>query len=157
MVVDLGRWRSVSSQVYQDFMNCGLSHELAGSLNTLPAPISRKDCPFKTRYVFAYGVDNSDRPSYLLWQFLLVDPWSGNYFDLEAAKFMEPIGIEHFFDAFSLDKKRPLKVDAASALRIPLNEVSDLLVVTRTEPIDLNSHRSGPLLSHQQNERRLLK
>ena len=73
----------------------------------------------------------SDRPSYLLWpirggngQFLLVDPWSGNYFDLEAAKFMEPIGIEHFFDAFSLDKKRPLKVDAASALRM-----SDLLVV----------------------------
>ena len=109
MVVDLGRSRSVSPQVYQDFTNCRLSHDLAGSLNTLPVPISRKDCPFKTRYVFAYGVDNSDRPSYLLWpirrgngQFLLVDPWSGNYFDLEAAKFMEPIGIEHFFDAFSL-------------------------------------------------------
>ena len=46
-----------------------------------------------------------------------------NYFDLEAAKFMEPIGIEHFFDAFSLDRKRPLTVDAATALRIPLNEV----------------------------------
>ena len=79
-------------------------------------------------------MDNSDRPSYLLWpirggngQFLLVDPWSGNYFDLEAAKFMEPIGIKHFFDAFSLDEKRPLKVDAASALRIPAKEVSDLL------------------------------
>ena len=93
---------------------------------------------FKTRYVFAYGVDNSDRPSYLLWrirggngQFLLVDPWSGNHFDLEAAKFMEPIGIEHFFDAFSLDKKRPLKVEAASALRIPLKEVSDLLDVSQ--------------------------
>ena len=136
MVVDLGRSRSVSPQVYQDFMNCRLPHELASSLNTLPVPISRKDCPFKTRFVFAYGVDNSDRPSYLLWpirggngQFLLVDPWSGNYFDLEAAKFMEPIGIEHFFDAFSLDRKRPLKVDAATALRIPLNEVSDLLVV----------------------------
>ena len=97
-------------------MNCRLPHELASSLNTLPVPISRKDCPFKT--------DNSDRPSYLLWpirggtgQFLLVDPWSGNHFDLEAAKFMEPIGIEHFFDAFSLDKKRPLKVDAASSLQ----------------------------------------
>ena len=25
-------------------------------------------------------------------QFLLVDPWSGNYFDLEAAKFVKPIG-----------------------------------------------------------------
>ena len=56
-------------------------------------------------------------------------PWSGNYFDLEAAKFVKPIGIEHFFDAFSLEKKRPLKVDAASALNIPVNEVSDLLVV----------------------------
>ena len=64
MVVDLGRSRSVSSQVYQDFMNCRLSHDLAGSLNTLPVPISS---PFKTRYVFAYGVDNSDRSSYLLW------------------------------------------------------------------------------------------
>ena len=116
MVVDLGRSRSVSLQVYQDFMNCRLPYELASSLNTLPVPISRKDCPFKTRFVFAYGVDNSDRPSYLLrairggnGQFLLVDPWSGNYFDLEAAKFTEPIGIKHSFDAFSLDKKRPLK------------------------------------------------
>ena len=138
MVVDLGRSRSVSSHVYQDFMNCRLPHELAGSLNTLPVPISRKDCPFMTRFVFAHGVDNSDKPSYLLWPirggnglFLFVDPWSGDYFDLEAAKFMEPIGIEHFFDAFSLDRKRPLKVDAASALRIPLNEVSDLLVVNQ--------------------------
>ena len=134
MVVDLGRSRSVSSHVYQDFMNCHIPPDLAGCLNTLPVPISRKDCPFKA--VFAYGVDNSDKPSYLLWpirgvngQFLLVDPWSGNYFDLEAAKFMEPIGLEHFFDAFSLDRKRPLKVDAAAALRIPLNEVSDSLVV----------------------------
>ena len=44
---------------------------------------------------------------------------------------MKPIGIEHFFDAFSLEKKRPLKVDAASALNIPVNEVSDLLVVSQ--------------------------
>ena len=137
MVVDLGRSRSVSPQVYQDFMNCRVSLDPAGSLNTLPVlfrfacfvnsslrflipnlhpictcsclftpltegrsardltqaapsqkkintlpvPISGKDCPFQTRYVFAYGMDNSDRPSYLLWpirggngQFLLVDP-----------------------------------------------------------------------------------
>ena len=138
MVVDLDRSRSVSPQVYQDFMNCRVSLDPAGSLNTLPVPISGKDCPFQTRYVFAYGMDNSDRPSYLLWpirggngQFLLVDPWSGNYFDLEAAKFVKPIGIEHFFDAFSLEKKRPLKVDAASALNIPVKEVSDSLVVSQ--------------------------
>ena len=61
-------------------------------------------------------------------QFLLVDPWSGNYFDLEAAKFVKPIGI---FDAFSLEKKRPLKIDAASALNIQVNDVSDSLVVNQ--------------------------
>ena len=73
---------------------------------------------------------------HLLWpirgvngQFLLVDPWSGNYFDLEGAKFMEPIGLKHFFDAFSLYRKRSLKVDAAAALHIPLNDVSDSLIV----------------------------
>ena len=93
---------------------------------------------FSRPYVFAYGMDNSDRPCYLLWpirggngQFLLVDPWSGNYFDLEAAKFVKPIGIEHFFDAFSLEKKRPLKSDAASALNIQVKDVSDSLVVNQ--------------------------
>ena len=137
MVVDLDRSRSVSTYVYQDFMNCHIPTDLAGCLNTLPVPISRKDCPFKARFVFVYGVDNSDKPSYLLWpirgvngQFFLVEPWSGNRFDLEAAKFMEPIGLEHFFDAFALDRKQSLKVDAAAALNIPVNDVSDSLPVT---------------------------
>ena len=136
MVVDLDRSRSVSSQVYRDFMNCRGSLDPAGSLNTLPVPLSGQEVPYQTRYVFAYGMDNSDRPCYLLWpirggngQFLLVDPWSGNYFDLETAKFVKPIGIEHFFDAFSLEKKRPLKIDAASALNIQVKDVSDSLVV----------------------------
>ena len=81
-------------------------------------------------------MDNSDKPSYLLWshrgaggQFLLVDPWSGNYFDLAAAKFMALIRLEHFFDAFALNQKRLLKVDAAAALHLPLDDVSDFLVV----------------------------
>ena len=44
---------------------------------------------------------------------------------------MKPIGIEHFFDAFSLEKKRPLKIDAASALNIQVKDVSDSLVVNQ--------------------------
>ena len=108
----------------------------SGSENTGSSLFQSIPSQRQTRYVFAYGMDNSDRPCYLLWpirggngQFLLVDPWSGNYFDLEAAKFVKPIGIEHFFDAFSLEKKRPLKIDAASALNIQVNDVSDSLVV----------------------------
>ena len=38
MVVDLDRSRSVSPQVYLDFMNCRGSLDPAGSLNTLPVP-----------------------------------------------------------------------------------------------------------------------
>ena len=44
---------------------------------------------------------------------------------------MEPIGLEHFFDAFALNQKRSLKVDAAAALHIPLDDVSDSLVVNQ--------------------------
>ena len=164
MVVDLDRSRSVSPQVYLDFMNCRGSLDPAGSLNTLPVPISGKEVPYQTRYVFAYGIDNSDRPCYLLWpirggngQFLLVDPWSGNYFDLEAAKFVKPIGIEHFFDAFSLEKKRPLKIDAASALNIQVKDVSDSLVVNQDKAKRFELTPVWARLNHQLNERRLLK
>ena len=45
MVVDLDRSRSVSTYVYQDFMKCHIPTDLAGCLNTLPVPISGKDCP----------------------------------------------------------------------------------------------------------------
>ena len=45
--------------------------------------------------------------------------WSGNCFDLAAARFIAPIGLEHFFDAFALNQKRLLKVDAAAALQLP--------------------------------------
>ena len=163
MVVDLNKSRSVSTRVYQDFKECQIPADLAGCLNTLPVPISRRDCPFRVRFVFAYSVDNSDRPSYLLWphrgtggQFWLVDPWSGNYFDLAAARFIAPIGLEHFFDAFALNHRRLLRVDAAAALRLPLDDVSDTLVVKQNRAC-LISHRYGPPLNRRPNTRRLLK
>ena len=138
MVATFGNseWVTQSDGAVQSKSVTSCAGMTAGSLNTLPVPLSGQEVPYQTRYVFAYGMDNSDRPCYLLWpirggngQFLLVDPWSGNYFDLETAKFVKPIGIEHFFDAFSLEKKRPLKIDAASALNIQVKDVSDSLVV----------------------------
>ena len=99
-----------------------LSADLDGCLNTLPVPIPKRECPYRVRFVFAYGVDDSDRPSYLLWprrgdggRFWLVDPWSGRFFDPATAGFLAPIGLEHFFDAFALNHMRPLRVDAAAA------------------------------------------
>ena len=61
------------------------------------------------------------------------------YFDLAAARFIAPIGLEHFFDAFALNQKRLLRVDAAAALHLPLDDVSDTLVVeqARADMFDL--------------------
>ena len=94
------------STVYQDFKDCQIPVDLAGCLNTLPVPIPKWDCPFRVRFVFAHGVDNSGRPSYLLWpcrgnggHFWLVDPWSGSFFDPTAARFLAPIGLDFFFFA----------------------------------------------------------
>ena len=102
IVVDLERTRSVSKRVYREFQDVQLSADLDGCLNTLPVPIPKLECPYRVRFVFAYGVDDSDRPSYLLWprrgdggHFWLVDPWSGP----AAVGFLAPIGLEHFFDA----------------------------------------------------------
>ena len=113
-----------------------LSAELDECLNTLPVPITNPGCPYRSRYVYGYGVDGSDRPSYLLWprrghggHFWLMDPWTGRFFDPATADFLAPIGLEHFFDAFALIHKRSLRVAAATALRIPVEDVLDNLVV----------------------------
>ena len=134
--LDLERTRSVSKRVYREFQDVHLSADLEDCLNTLPVPITNPECPYRIRYVYAYGIDDSDRPSYLLWprrgeggHFWLVDPWSGRFFDPATADFLAPIGLEHFFDAFALIHKRSLRVAAAAALRIPVEDVLDNLVV----------------------------
>ena len=136
IVVDLERSRNVSKRAYQEFQHVLLSAELDECLNTLPVPIPNPGCPYRSRYVYGYGVDGSDRPSYLLWprrghggHFWLTDPWTGRFFDPAAADFVAPIGLEHFFDAFALIHKRSLRIAAANAIRIPVADVLDNLVV----------------------------
>ena len=91
----------------------------------------------RCRYV--YGTDGSDQPSYLVWprsaaegHFWFVDSITGRYFDPEAAAYMEPIGLEHFFDAFGLASKRDLRGAAADALGIPLEDIQPNLVVEQS-------------------------
>ena len=64
--------------------------------------------------------------------FWFVDPITGRYFDPDAEAYMEPLGLEHFFDAFGLDSKRDLRVAAADALGIPLEDIEPNLVVEKS-------------------------
>ena len=58
-----------------------------------------------------------------------MEPKTGDYFDPAKATFIAPLGVEHFFDAFALEHKRDIRVDAAIAwplarLTIPLSGFS---------------------------------
>ena len=94
------------------------------------------ECPLRCRYVYGYGVDGSDRPSYLLWprrgsdgHFWLMEPKTGDYFDPAKATFIAPLGVEHFFDAFALEHKRDIREDAAIALELDSEDILPDLVV----------------------------
>ena len=136
IVVDLERAKNVGSDVYWQFQKMNVSAKYEECFNTLPVPTSDSDCPHRCRYVYGYGVDGSDRPSYLLWprrgsngHFWLMEPMTGSYFDPAKAKFIAPIGVEHFFDAFALEHKRDIREAAATALELDRDDIQPNLVV----------------------------
>ena len=122
IVIDLDRSRNVGKQVYWQFQQAHVSTRYEECFNTLPVPTIDPACPHRCRYVYGYGIDGSDQPSYLLWprrgtggHFWLVDPMSGRYFDPSKEEFIAPIGLEHFFDAFALVHKRGIRDAAADS------------------------------------------
>ena len=122
IVVDLDRSRNVSKRVYGQFQEAHLSATFEECFNTLPVPIIDPECPYRCRYVYGYGIDCSDLPSYVLWprrghggHFWFVDPWTGRFFDPSRADSLALIGLEHFFDAFALIHKRSIRGAAAHA------------------------------------------
>ena len=136
LVVDLERTKSVSDQVYWQYQKVKVSTDHTECFNTLPVPIADAESPVRCRYVCGYGVDGSDRPSYLLWprrgsdgRFWLMDPRSGEFFDPAKATFIAQLGLKHFFDAFALEHKRDVRVDAARALELDDEDILPTLVV----------------------------
>ena len=131
-MVDLYHSRHLSKQLV-------LSVRPLECFNTLPVPLTDPDKQCRCRYVYGYGTDGSDQPSYLVWpcraaagHFWFVDPITGRYFDPDAETYLEPLGLEHFFDAFGLESKRDLRVAAADALGIPLEDIQPNLVVEKS-------------------------
>ncbi len=146
IVVDLGRTRCVSQRVHHDIQAAYLDADPTNSLNTLPVPCFGTEGFDSLRYIYGYGIDGSDRPSYLLWpcrgeggHFWLTDPWSGRFFDPTTATHLAPMRLEHFFDAFALTPMRSIRRPAATALYIPEDDISEGLIVqpSRADMYDL--------------------
>ena len=103
LVVDLERTKSVSDEVYWQYQKVQVSTDYPECFNTLPVPVADVESPVRCRYVYGYGVDDSDRPSYLLWprrgsdgHFWPMDPRSGKFFDPAKANLHRATWLEAF-------------------------------------------------------------
>ena len=109
-----------------------IDQHAAETLHTLPIPWKQDQDAYQLRYVFGYAMDGSILPCYILWpvrspeqSFWCIDAWKGDWVRLDRCDHMAPLGIEHFFDAFCFEAKRPWRTAACQALRIPSCRVAE--------------------------------
>ena len=132
IVVDLHRRRRMAGRVWRVLSNLQTDQHAAETLHTLPIPWKQDQDAYQLRYVFGYAMDGSDLPCYILWpvrspeqSFWCIDAWKGDWVRLDRCDHMAPLGIEHFFDAFCFEAKRPWRTAACQALRIPSCRVAE--------------------------------
>ncbi len=110
VIVDLWRpWKVNQAQV-KSLMNTLRNLDPCPSAEgTTPMmPVAGKTPLHCRRFVYGYSLDGSDFPCYFLWphrtpgdSFWLLESQTHRYVDLSQAGFLRPLGIRHFYDAFS--------------------------------------------------------
>ena len=132
IIVDMTRRRRLATLVSKQLMKVKIDECVAQCWNTLPIPCKHDQDAYQLRYVFAYAMDGTDLPCYILWpvrtednSFWCIDAWKGDWVQLDRCGYMAPVGIEQFFDAFSLDPKRPWRTTACQALGILAGHIAE--------------------------------
>ncbi len=89
------------------------------------------------RFVYGYSLDGSDFPCYLLWplrtqtgSYCLLESQTRRYVDLEHAVFLHPLGLRHFYDAFSLRAEVSVRSAALAAFQLQEEDASSDLVLS---------------------------
>ena len=131
-IVDLNRRRRLATRVNKLLWNLQVHEMVDQCLNTLPVPCRQGQDEYQLRYVFGYAMDGMDLPCYTIWpsraehnSFWLIDAWKSDWVQMDLSGFLAPVGIEHFFEAFSLDPKRPWRTAACKALDILDGSIRD--------------------------------
>jgi len=84
-------------------------------------PMMRSVPPRCRRFIYGYALDHSEFPCYLLWpcrdqgEYWLVDTMTDGYLKLSTETYFRPLGLHHFYDAFSLEGRANLRQDALSS------------------------------------------
>ena len=138
-IVDLKRRRRLANRVSKQLLKVRVDGCAAECWNTLPLPCIHQ-AAYQLRYVFAYAMDGTDLPCYILWpirtednSFWCLDAWKGDWVQLDRCGFMAPVGIEQFFDAFSWDPQRPWRTAACQALGIPAGDIAEDTHINHSE------------------------
>ena len=89
------------------------------------------------RFVYGYSLDGSDFPCYLLWplrtqagSYCLLESQTRRFVDLEHAVFLHPLGLRHFYDAFSLRAEVSIRSAALAAFQLQEEDLSSDLVLS---------------------------
>ena len=93
------------------------------------------------RYVFAYAMDGTDLPCYILWpirtednSFWCLDAWKGDWVQLDRCGFMAPVGIETIFRCLQFGPKTTLADSSAcQALGIPAGHIAEDTHINHSE------------------------
>ena len=105
IIVDLCHPRKSVTRTVKQFYRQLANVQDTRAVCTTPIPLWR-DEDWRYRYVFGYGLDDSDQPVFLIWPertenngFWLLDVETGNYHDLCQCPSIENLGLEHFYAA----------------------------------------------------------
>ena len=113
------------------------------------------------RFVFGYALDGSTFPRYFLWPtrtrdagFQLLDSSTGYVASLPDAFSIKPLGLEHFYDAFSIDHKLDLRAVIQTAFALPAHSIMDDLSVVYETAVTLLPHlgREYPLPAEEEDK-----
>ena len=102
IVVDLKRRSRLATRVSKQLLTVEVVGCSDQCWNTLPIPCKHDLLTYHMRYVFAYAMDGSDVPCYILWpfrtkdnSFWCIDAWKGDWVQLDRCGFLAPVGIEY--------------------------------------------------------------
>ena len=131
IIVDLCHPRKSVTRTEKQFHRQLATVHDTRAVGTTPIPLWRDEA-WRYRYMFGYGLDDSDQPVFLIWPertehngFWLLDVEAGYYHDLCQCPSIQNLGLEHFYAAFGLGCSRNLRTSSAAALRISAHTISE--------------------------------